>query len=166
MGQVVHDAHKGTRRALHPTFLVGISVTRCMLPLYIWGCPYDGWNIFTDDVLPRMPEAPSPSLCMAFIALQAAQVALMLSQQAWGARWFVPWIFLPGVYNYYRPTASVDAEGGPRDCVICMCEVSQEESTQHVVTPCEHHFHRACLEEWMNVKMECPTCRMELPPIE
>ena len=31
--------------------------------------------------------------------------------------------------------------------------------------PCEHKFHNACLIEWMSIKMECPTCRKQLPPL-
>lgn len=161
--QIVRDARKGTRNALHPTFLLGISLTRCLLPMYLWGCPE---SVFSGDAFPRLPAAPSAFLCTAVVAVQAGQVALMLSQQALGPRWFVPWACLPGVYNYYRPTIGTDAEGGALDCVICMCELAPEESAQHVVTPCDHHFHRACLDQWMDVKMECPTCRMELPPIQ
>ena len=31
-------------------------------------------------------------------------------------------------------------------------------------TPCKHYFHQKCLVTWMDVKMECPTCRAALPP--
>jgi len=31
-------------------------------------------------------------------------------------------------------------------------------------TPCGHKFHIPCLLTWMEVKMECPTCRAALPP--
>jgi len=32
------------------------------------------------------------------------------------------------------------------------------------VTPCDHFFHFGCLQRWMDIKMECPTCRRPLPP--
>ncbi|RWW25637.1 hypothetical protein GW17_00010013 [Ensete ventricosum] len=32
------------------------------------------------------------------------------------------------------------------------------------VTPCDHCFHSGCLQRWMDIKMECPTCRRSLPP--
>ncbi|KAI8814364.1 hypothetical protein BJ742DRAFT_787266 [Cladochytrium replicatum] len=35
----------------------------------------------------------------------------------------------------------------------------------YMVTPCHHIFHTDCLERWMEVKLECPICRTELPPI-
>ena len=53
------------------------------------------------------------------------------------------------------------------DCVICMLpvDINQEEGDdRRVVTPCDHVYHQACLVEWLNIKMECPTCRCELPP--
>ena len=29
-------------------------------------------------------------------------------------------------------------------------------------TPCGHVFHSDCLENWLNQKMECPSCRQEI----
>ncbi|KAI8926783.1 hypothetical protein BC831DRAFT_425303 [Entophlyctis helioformis] len=34
----------------------------------------------------------------------------------------------------------------------------------YMVTPCHHIFHTECLERWMEIKLECPVCRAELPP--
>jgi hypothetical protein len=33
-----------------------------------------------------------------------------------------------------------------------------------MATPCKHFYHEKCLKEWMDLKMECPTCRAVLPP--
>lgn len=33
-----------------------------------------------------------------------------------------------------------------------------------MMTPCKHYYHPTCLKQWMDQKMECPTCRSELPP--
>ena len=33
----------------------------------------------------------------------------------------------------------------------------------YMVAPCNHLFHDECLRRWMEVKMECPTCRAPLP---
>ena len=32
-------------------------------------------------------------------------------------------------------------------------------------TPCNHIFHPECLRHWIDVKLECPSCRLVLPPI-
>lgn len=62
---------------------------------------------------------------------------------------------------------------GPRDietgdagveCVICMNPLDVERTSARMVTPCNHFFHPDCLNRWMDVKMECPTCRQLLPP--
>lgn len=37
-------------------------------------------------------------------------------------------------------------------------------SNDCMVTPCDHFFHTGCLQRWMDIKMECPTCRRPLPP--
>jgi len=55
------------------------------------------------------------------------------------------------------------ARGLVYDCVICMEEVECGLSSDYMVTPCSHVFHPPCLQRWMEVKMECPTCRAELP---
>lgn len=161
--QIVHDIRHGTRNALHPGFIIGISITRGLLPMYLWGCPV---GIFSGDLYPRLPSAPSFGFCVAVVLLQLVQIGIMAAQRVLGPRWFVPWICLPHVYNYYRVvTADMAAHFGQSvDCVICMAEVGLQDPT-HVITPCDHRFHRACLDKWMDVKMECPTCRAVLPPL-
>ena len=44
--------------------------------------------------------------------------------------------------------------------------VSSEKARQFMQTPCQHKYHIYCLRNWMNIKLECPSCRHELPPIE
>ena len=119
-------------------------------------------------------------------------MALLLSQRRWGPRWFVPRALLPAKYDYHRRAPVRPPEqgggaggagnagdvaataGGPRDietgdagteCVICMNPLDVEALAARMVTPCGHFFHPACLARWMDVKMECPTCRRPLPPL-
>ena len=53
---------------------------------------------------------------------------------------------------------------GSVECVICMAPVEVGRAEARMVTPCNHFFHSGCLQRWMDVKMECPTCRRVLPP--
>lgn len=157
--QILHDARQGSKNAFHNNFIAGISVTRCLEIVYFWGCPS---GVFSGDLYPRLPGSPNPRLCAAVVLLQGAQVGLMASQKVLGPRWFIPWICLPNVYNYSRRTVEVPPDA---ECVICMAELAAEESQLRAFTPCGHCFHRRCLEQWMDIKMECPTCRTALPPL-
>jgi len=156
--QILTDVYQGSRSAIAPAFVVGISASRTLELLYLWGCPR---NIFSGDAYPQLPGSPSTSFCIVAVLLQVFQVVIMLLQRKWGARWFVPWRCMPWAYSYHGATM---AEPGT-ECVICMVEI-EPEAARHVTAPCNHRFHRHCLEQWMDVKMECPTCRAALPPIQ
>lgn len=39
-------------------------------------------------------------------------------------------------------------------------------SRKIMVTPCGHRYHIPCLKRWIEVKLECPSCRKEIPPVE
>ena len=36
---------------------------------------------------------------------------------------------------------------------------------EYMKAPCGHIFHIPCLLNWMDVKLECPSCRCALPPV-
>lgn len=72
------------------------------------------------------------------------------------------------------------------DCAICMNPLNESPSidptlssqalnlfkllkprdNQYMQTPCSHKYHVSCLLNWMSIKMECPTCRYQLPSVE
>ena len=50
------------------------------------------------------------------------------------------------------------------DCVICLTPVTLTgRNADYYLSPCDHVFHPECLAQWMEQKMECPTCRQPLP---
>jgi hypothetical protein len=51
------------------------------------------------------------------------------------------------------------------DCSICYEGIDVRDRPAYMLAPCDHIFHRDCLVQWMDVKMECPICRTELPAI-
>ena len=159
--QIVQDAVKGHKSPLTNRFIVGVSACRALIPSYVWGCPE---SIFNDELLPRPPGGAWVAVTV--VLLQAVQAGILLTQKRFGPRWFVPWIFLPHVYNYYRKV-DMDEEFGVPECVVCMSEIDLKPSDKKstVITPCGHLFHTQCLSEWMNLRQECPLCRRELPPI-
>ncbi|WMV28108.1 hypothetical protein MTR67_021493 [Solanum verrucosum] len=47
------------------------------------------------------------------------------------------------------------------DCAICLCKIEDGEEVREL--NCDHFFHRACLDRWMNCgRMTCPLCRNHL----
>jgi hypothetical protein len=51
------------------------------------------------------------------------------------------------------------------DCSICYEDIDIRDRPAYMLAPCDHIFHRDCLVQWMDVKMECPICRTELPAL-
>lgn len=161
--QIAHNVHQDVVRPLMPRYILGTSAARLALPLYVYGCPRNFLRV-----------KPAPGLCWGLLAWVGFQVAVLLSQHAFGSRWFVPRRWRPQKYEYHRPVpASVleaaglgypeEGQAGGVDCVICMGTVEADRPAARMVTPCDHFFHTACLTRWMEIKMECPTCRRVLP---
>ena len=49
------------------------------------------------------------------------------------------------------------------ECSICYEGIDIQRRSEYMLAPCNHLFHRECLVQWMDVKMECPICRTNLP---
>ena len=63
-----------------------------------------------------------------------------------------------------EPTEAPEKSCAGLDCVICYNDIDLSKKTGYMLAPCDHLFHKDCLMQWMDVKMECPICRKELPP--
>ena len=77
--QIITSVIRDSRRPLHLHYIIGISLTRLAIPLYIFGCPRNFMRV-----------QPSPMWCLTLVAFVAAQVAVLLSQHYFGPRWFIP----------------------------------------------------------------------------
>ncbi|KAI3891771.1 hypothetical protein MKX03_020909 [Papaver bracteatum] len=147
---VIHDSKK----PLHPHYILGMTATRLAIPLYVFGCPNNVMRVYHDQTF---------CICVAiFVGLQAT---MLLLQHYLGSRWFIPrqiLQFLPEKFSYYRRFDHNTCHA--TDCVICLSTIDlAQRSNDCMATPCGHFFHSSCLQRWMNVKMECPTCRRPLP---
>mmetsp|Transcript_12111 Transcript_12111/g.34059 ORF Transcript_12111/g.34059 Transcript_12111/m.34059 type:complete len:656 (+) Transcript_12111:510-2477(+) len=161
--QILHCVRADVRQPLRPMYILGISATRLALPLYLFGCPKNMLRI-----------SANPALCVGLVAWVGLQAAVLLLQGHFGPRCFIPKRFLPAKYDYFHPatpfgdgehrSSDVETGEGSVECVICMTPVDVGRPAARMVTPCNHFFHSACLQRWMDVKMECPTCRRVLPP--
>lgn len=158
--QVCCDAWAGVRGALAPRAVLGMSAARCLTLLHLWGCPS---TAFDGELFPFIPGSPGPRFCAFAVVLHLVQLGAVAAQQSIGPRCIVPRVCLPRAYDYSRTAARPRGDAG---CSICMGEACAGESTRRVATtPCDHTFHRECLQRWLEVKMECPTCRAPLPPM-
>ncbi|KAM4103909.1 hypothetical protein ACJW30_06G114300 [Castanea mollissima] len=150
--QIITNVVRDSRKPLHPHYILGMTVTRLAIPLYMFGCPHNFMRI-----------EPDKSWCICLCVFIVLQASILLLQHYLGSRWFIPRQILPEKYSYYR---RFDQDTNhATDCVICMTAIDfTHRSNDCMVTPCDHFFHSGCLQRWMDIKMECPTCRRPLPP--
>ncbi|KAL5196501.1 hypothetical protein ABZP36_000013 [Zizania latifolia] len=150
--QIVTNVIRDTRKPLHPQYILGMTITRLAIPLYIFGCPSNFMRI-----------EPDKKWCIAVTIFMGIQAAVLLLQHYFGSRCFIPHQILPEKHCYHRKVE--DNTNQPIDCVICMTTIDlTQRASEYMVAPCEHIFHSGCLQRWMDIKMECPTCRRSLPP--
>ena len=101
----------------------------------------------------------APATAIFFMISDVLQMVLLLQQNKYGGAFFLPKRYRPTGFNYLdEPVAPGTA------CPICMGEIEADEPS--MVTPCQHGFHRDCLERWMQEQMICPVCRATLPPVQ
>jgi len=111
---------------------------------------------------------------------------VLLFQRAKGPRFFIPKRFRNSGYDYVRSfqeeadleSQNLGNDAWAEECIICMNPLRNEVddnmnqnayrriSTTYMQTPCNHKFHKACLTNWIRVKLECPVCRVSLPPLD
>lgn len=183
--QIVLSVVQDHRKPLHPLYILGMSVTRMAIPLYFWSCPRNFLHI-----QPRFETAVALAAWVFFQAL--VLLSQHLYGPRWFVPkpllpekydYFRP-VQLPDVRG---ADDCVDLEAGHGEpcqdengdsvsgqqqpllasteveCVICMTPVDIH-ARDRMVTPCNHFFHAACLEQWLNVKLECAVCRSAVPP--
>lgn len=150
---------------------------------------------------------PYYTTCLISIGLIIIQIIIFRMQETIGPRFFIPDIFLPPKYDYFRSIDILKKKDDPNesktetedskqedtlddeeedpglDCPICLTkicekpEINFDESIrdkayvkllkkrkrEFMKAPCGHSFHIPCLVNWMSLKMECPSCRADLP---
>ncbi|VWU49148.1 Ring finger domain/zinc-RING finger domain containing protein, putative [Hepatocystis sp. ex Piliocolobus tephrosceles] len=156
--QILLDIWKGQRKSIDLKFVFLLSLCRMFLPLYIFIYPY---NVFSFDVFSYSMELSHRLFSILLVIILTVQIALMCLQRMYGPRYFINIDLLPHVHNYYK-TVDINFEAGIPECVICMYDIVLKDR-KYCVTPCFHIFHEKCLQQWMDIKLECPTCRGALP---
>ncbi|SOV73925.1 E3 ubiquitin-protein ligase, putative [Plasmodium sp. gorilla clade G3] len=156
--QILLDIWRGQRNSIDIKFVFILSLCRLYLPIYIYLYPH---NIFQLDTFSQLIDTSNTMFSILVIFIVFIQLIYMLLQRIYGPRYFVNIDLLPHVHNYYK-TIDVNFEVGIPECVICMYDIVLKPN-KYCVTPCYHIFHEKCLQQWMDIKLECPTCRGPLP---
>ena len=45
-------------------------------------------------------------------------------------------------------------------CSICLCDYEDQEELRRL--PCDHYFHKECVDEWLKLKRTCPLCKRDI----
>lgn len=77
--QIITNVVRDSRKFLHPHYILGISVTRLAIPLYIFGCPHNFMRI-----------EPDKNWCICLCVFIGLQASILLLQHYLGSRWFIP----------------------------------------------------------------------------
>uniref|UniRef100_A0A0E0LL05 RING-type E3 ubiquitin transferase n=1 Tax=Oryza punctata TaxID=4537 RepID=A0A0E0LL05_ORYPU len=122
--QIVTNVIRDTRKPLHPQYILGMTVTRLAIPLYIFGCPSNFMRI-----------EPDKTWCIAVTIFMGIQAAVLLLQHYFGSRCFIPHQILPEKYCYHRKVE--DNTNQPIDCVICMTTIDLTQRTSEYMVGIE-----------------------------
>ncbi|KAG6407057.1 hypothetical protein SASPL_130039 [Salvia splendens] len=108
--QIVINVVRDSRKPLHPHYILGMTLTRIFIPLYVFGCPHNFMRI-----------EPDGTWCICLALFMGLQVFILLLQHYLGSRWFIPRQILPEKYSYYR--RFFQGSNHATDCVICMTAI-------------------------------------------
>lgn len=54
------------------------------------------------------------------------------------------------------------AEEAAGPCAICQEEIRVSEVIRRLNRPCNHTFHKACIDRWLSQHIRCPVCRRDM----
>nr|DAD22845.1 TPA_asm: hypothetical protein HUJ06_024308 [Nelumbo nucifera] len=108
--QIVTNIIRDSRKPLHPHYILGITVTRLAIPLYVFGCPNNFMRIEQDK-----------NWCIFLVVFMGLQASILLLQHYLGSRCLIPRQILPEKYSYYRRFDQDTSQA--TDCVICMTAI-------------------------------------------
>lgn len=61
------------------------------------------------------------------------------------------------VFTLPQPEGSPDCIAvEDRECAICLCPYEDEQPIKRLF--CRHHYHSACIDQWLSTKSTCPLC--------
>ena len=64
--------------------------------------------------------------------------------------------------KYIQRYSEIEMTSKRSDDICVICQDDFKEDNKRAKLFCGHKFHTCCIKEWMNHKMTCPLCNMEL----
>jgi hypothetical protein len=55
-----------------------------------------------------------------------------------------------------------DGEPNCEECSICLCDFQAGDRCRTLPAPCEHTFHKGCIDEWFASNSNCPLCKRSI----
>ena len=95
--QIILNIVTEAKAPLHKHYIYGMSLTRVIAPLYIFGLQ----NNFLKEVYPD--STTDSLLCQILVLWVGCQTAILIAQGKYGARFMIPKRFLPPKFDYNRP---------------------------------------------------------------
>ncbi|GAB2285374.1 Transmembrane E3 ubiquitin-protein ligase fly1 [Dionaea muscipula] len=77
--QIIANIIRDSRKPLHPHYILGVTITRLAIPLYVFGCPNNFMRI-----------QPDKMWCICLCASMGLQSVILLLQHYLGSRCFIP----------------------------------------------------------------------------
>mmetsp|Transcript_6868 Transcript_6868/g.14993 ORF Transcript_6868/g.14993 Transcript_6868/m.14993 type:complete len:1215 (+) Transcript_6868:309-3953(+) len=128
--QIIHNVISQARRPMHHYYIYGMSISRLVAPLYLFGLP----NNFLKEINPD--HSVNVLMCELLVLWVGVQTAILIGQEKYGARFMIPAIFLPPKYNYYRPIPpTLLPESSDDDENNTTCEVETETPNSQSSSP-------------------------------
>ena len=84
--QIVRNCVTEARQPLHPSYVIGMSVLRLVVPLYVWGYSRNFLHDLSPDAFTSLPNY---RFCIVLSLWVAAQAGVLFAQQKWGAQFMV-----------------------------------------------------------------------------
>lgn len=77
--QIITNVVRDSRKPLHPHYILGMTITRLAIPLYVFGCPNNFMRIGPDKIW-----------CICLSSFMGLQSLVLLLQHYLGSRCFIP----------------------------------------------------------------------------
>jgi hypothetical protein len=138
----------------------------------LFTCPGRGTGLGTVGSRPGVAAGGSSSRSVMFVSISF--IVLMMISLAWLLFYYVQRFRVLHAKEAWerrlgrqarRALASVElvvvGEGGEEaECTVCLDSLAAGEETRRL--PCQHTFHRRCIDHWLLTRRKCPLCNLNI----